>query len=496
MSENKPGSTTGLARPTSADDVHRAVENSAAAAGAWAATSLFERAHALRTVAAELDASAEVLVPVAMADTNLPEQRLRGELKRTTFQLRLFASVLDDGGFLGVRVDHADPEWPMGVPRPDLRRMLVPIGPVVVFAASNFPFAFSVAGGDTAAALAAGCPVILKAHSGHLPLAEATAAVMISALTNAGAPDGVFTAISGVEAGKLALQDPLVKAGAFTGSIGAGRLLFDIAQSRPHPIPFFGELGSINPVFVTRTAVDERLDTIRDELIASFSGSSGQLCTKPGVVLAPAGSGLIESLKAAELPGRARLLNDRITQGYGTSLATLLDLDAVNLLAGEGDPSAKEPAPTILITSAEHVLGGGSEVFEECFGPATVVVEYTDDREMVEIARLLDGQLTATVQGTDEDDVTDLLTVLTDKAGRILWNEWPTGVAVTHAQQHGGPYPSSTTHTTSVGTAAIERFMRPVAFQGVPERLLPPALRESNPLAVPRMVDGVSNLSD
>lgn len=495
MSETKPGSTPGLARPTSADDVRCTVEKSASTAARWAATSLAERANALRAVAAELDASAEVLVPVAMADTNLPEQRLRGELKRTTFQLRLFASSLDDGGFLGARVDHADPDWPMGVPRPDLRRILVPVGPVVVFAASNFPFTFSVAGGDTAAALAAGCPVILKAHSGHLNLAEATAEVVISALRDAGAPDGVFTAISGVEAGKLALQDPSVKAGAFTGSIGAGRLLFDIAQSRPQPIPFFGELGSINPVFITRTAVEERLDKLRDELIASFSGSSGQLCTKPGIVLAPAGSGLTESLKTAELPRGARLLNDRITQGYGTSLAALLELDAVNLLAGEGDPSAAEPAPTILVTSAEHVLSGASEVLEECFGPATVVVEYTDDRELAEIARILDGQLTATVQGTDEDDVTDLLTVLTDKAGRILWNEWPTGVAVTHAQQHGGPYPSSTTHTTSVGTAAIERFMRPVAFQGFPDRLLPPALRESNPLAVPRLVDGVSRLS-
>ncbi|AKE01088.1 aldehyde dehydrogenase (plasmid) [Rhodococcus erythropolis] len=483
-----------LQSPTPPETVRAVVAQSAAAASAWAGTPLRDRACVLTAVADALDAAADELIPLAISDTNLSEPRLRGELRRTTFQLRLFSSVLEDGAFLGVRVDHADPQWPMGAPRPDLRRMLIPVGPVVVFAASNFPFAFSVAGGDTAAALAAGCPVILKAHSGHLRLAEATVSVVTAALRDAHAPEGVFTAIAGVDAGKLAIQDPRVKAGAFTGSIHAGRALFDLAQSRPEPIPFYGELGSLNPTFITRTAADERRDELCDGLIASFTGSAGQLCTKPGVVLIPSDSDLIESLRTATLPGGSLLLNDRILDGYTDAVQSLAGDPSVEVLAGTIDPTVKAPTPTILKTTARYVLEGGSSVLDECFGPTTVVVSYDDDKEMLDIARSLVGQLTATIHGTDADELDDLVSTLVGKAGRILWNEWPTGVSVTYAQQHGGPYPATTTHSTSVGTAAIERFMRPVAFQNVPDRLLPPELREANPLAVPRMVDGSSKV--
>ncbi len=489
-------STTHVARsidlrtPTALDEVDRVVADSAASFDAWSATEPHPRAGALRTVADHLDSGGDELIEIAMRETHLPAARLRGELARTTFQLRLFADVVDRGAYLDARIDHADPEWPMGVPRPDLRRMLFPLGPVVVFSASNFPFAFSVAGGDTAAALAAGCPVIVKAHSGHLDLSAATAAVVIDALEAAGAPRGVLTIISGVEAGKAALAHPLVKAGAFTGSIHAGRTLFDIAQSRPEPIPFYGELGSVNPTFITASAVTERLDALREGLIASFSGSAGQLCTKPGAVFVPRDSPLLSSLRATALPGPAPLLNPRVETGYATSVQVLHDDPDVQVVtvgdAAEGDG----PAPVIFSTTAARILADGAHLLDECFGPATLLIEYAGEAEMLAVARSLQGQLTATIHATSGDDVSDLLSVLSRKAGRVLWNDWPTGVSVTYAQQHGGPYPSSTTPTTSVGTAAIERFLRPVAFQNVPDRLLPAPLRDTNPLAIPRHIDG------
>lgn len=487
------GQDLAAGRPTPAAAVDEAVGRAALAAPQWGATLPAERARVLRLIADALDEAGERLIPLARSETNLGDGRLRGELRRTTFQLRLFGSVVEAGGFLGVRIDHPDPDWPMGAPRPDLRRMLVPVGPVEVFAAGNFPFAFSVAGGDTASALAAGCPVVVKTHPGHPGLSAATADVTMQALSRAGLPDGVFAPIAGVDAGVRALRHPLLKAAAFTGSTTAGRALFDIAAARPEPIPFYGELGSVNPTFVTRSAARERAGLIGDGLVGSFSGSGGQLCTKPGVVVVPAGSGVADSVRAATMPAGAPLLNDRIHDAYLTSLRAL-DGGSVELLASGGDPFGTEPAPTVLRTSAAAVLAGDAAVLGECFGPVTVLVEYDDDREVLALARSLEGQLTATIQGTDDDaaddGVAELVAILTEKAGRLLWNEWPTGVSVTYAQQHGGPYPASTTHTTSVGTAAIERFLRPVAYQNMPERLLPEALRESNPLGLPRLVDG------
>jgi NADP-dependent aldehyde dehydrogenase len=477
-------------------DVETLAARSAIAAEVWASTSRVDRSAALRAVADGLDAAVDDLVAIAGRETHLAEGRLRGELKRTTFQLRLFAELITDGGHLDVRVDHADPDWPMGAPRPDLRRVLEPIGPVLIFAASNFPFAFSVAGGDTASALAAGCSVILKAHPGHPELSAATGRIVAEALASVGAPADLFTLIYGTEAGVAALKAPEVKAASFTGSVAAGRTLFDIAAARPEPIPFFGELGSVNPVFVTRAADVARGPQIAADFIGSFTMGAGQFCTKPGVLLVPAGSTIIETLREQPLPAAVPLLNERIQAGYLDGLGALSQHPDVTVLAQGSDPFADPPTPTVLHTSVAALLADLDRLFRECFGPTVLVVSYTEEAELLAVARAIDGQLTATIVGEDADPIApDLVRLLAKKAGRLLWNQWPTGVSVTYAQQHGGPYPATTSPgTTSVGTAAITRFLRPVAYQGFPQSLLPHALTDGAEL--PRQVDGVSVLSE
>lgn len=444
---------------------------------AWADLPASERARVLDAVADALDAEADRLVPLARAETRLPEARLRGELTRTTFQLRLLGAAAAEGAHLGVRIDHADPDWPMGAPRPDLRRSVVPLGPVLVFAASNFPFAFSVAGGDTASALAAGCPVVVKVHEGHPQLSSAVGEVVEAALAAAGAPRGVLALVHDQADARALLVHPGIRAAAFTGSIPAGRALFDLAQSRPDPIPFFGELGSVNPVFVTARAAASRGQEIVDGFVGSFTLGAGQLCTKPGVLLAPADSAVTAGLAAAQLPGPAPLLNDRIAEGHRRSRAALADRPGVAVL---GAPDVPDDAPVLLMTTVAALLADPDGLLTECFGPTALVATYADERELVDVAEAIDGQLTASLQAEPDDAVVPVLTeLLARKAGRLLWNQWPTGVSVTGAQQHGGPYPASTAPaTTSVGTAAIERFVRPVAWQGFPDHLLPTELRE------------------
>lgn len=484
--------TTAVVLPPTTDvELEKLLAAARTAAAPLAALRPAERAELLDAVADALDAAAGQLVPAAEQETRLPEARLRGELKRTTFQLRLFGEILRDGAYLDVRIDHADGDWPMGAPRPELRRVLVPVGPVVVFAASNFPFAFSVAGGDTASALAAGSPVLLKAHSGHPGLSRLTAEVAVSALQAAGAPDGTFALITGTAAGAAALRDPRVKAGAFTGSIAGGRALFDIASSRPEPIPFFGELGSNNPAFVTEAAATKRGAEIAEGFVSSFTLGAGQFCTKPGTLFVPAGSGLVKALRDAALPKPAPLLNERIQSGYTEVLQGLQSNPRLEVLAEGPGPLAEPPGPTLLHTTAADMLAEPRALQTECFGPTALVVTYDDESQLPELAETFEGQLTATIHGTDSCQVAELVEVLARKAGRVVWNQWPTGVSVTYAQQHGGPYPATTAvGSTSVGTAAIERFLRPVAYQGFPHHLLPEALREENPLAVPRLVDG------
>ncbi len=450
-----------------------------------------DRAGWLEQVAARLEA-AEDLVPLAAEETHLGLERLQGELKRTTFQLRLFAEVLRDGGFLQATIDHADPAWPMG-PRPDLRRVLRPIGPVAVYAASNFPFAFSVAGGDTASALAAGCPVLLKANPGHPELSAATGVLVRDALAEAGAPDGVFAVVNGFETGIALVQDPRIRAASFTGSIRGGRALFDLAVSRPEPIPFYGELGSVNPAFVTRRAAEERADDVAAGFVGSMALGNGQFCTKPGLLFVPGGSDLEERV-AALVQGRAAvpMLSEHIRSGFAESLTHLAERPGVRLLAGEASREG-DPAPTVLATTVPELLADAEAMTEECFGPAALLVSYGSDEELLAAARVFQGQLTATVQSAGEEPVVaDLTEVLSGRVGRVVWNGWPTGVSVTYAQHHGGPYPATTSvQTTSVGTAAIDRFLRPVSYQDAPEHVLPPALQEDNPWRVPRRVDGV-----
>ncbi|MET4061696.1 NADP-dependent aldehyde dehydrogenase [Arthrobacter sp. UYP6] len=476
---------------TTALELEEILTSAAAAAAALGSYLPAERALLLEAAANALDNAASELIPVAQRESRLAEGRLSGELKRTTFQLRLFAEVLRDGGYLDVRIDHADQAWPMGAPRPDLRRWMEPLGPVVVFAASNFPFAFSVAGGDTASALAGGNPVVLKVHSGHPELSTRTARILSAALRDAGAPEGTFAVVYGTQAGADALRDPRIKAGAFTGSIPGGRALFDIASARPEPIPFFGELGSNNPVFVTSAAAAERGSDIASDFVASFTMGSGQFCTKPGTLVVPKGSDIVEALRGTALPGPSPLLNPRIQAGYVEVLQTLNANPGIQVLAQGTDPLADPPSPTLLLTTAAAMLSDPRALQAECFGPSAVVVEYDDESQLDALAESFEGQLTATIHGTDECEVASLLRILARKAGRVLWNEWPTGVSVTYAQQHGGPYPATTASgSTSVGTAAINRFLRPVAYQGFPDHLLPVALQESNPLSVARMVDG------
>lgn len=483
-------SSTGAVPQTGQEELERMLDAAKEASAAWAAVSPSDRADVLDAVADALDANAGTLIPLAMEETHLAEARLTGEVKRTSFQLRLFGELLRDGGFLDARIDHADPQWPMG-PRPDLRRQLEPIGTTLVFAASNFPFAFSVIGGDSASALAAGNAVVLKVHSGHPRLSAATGKVVIDALAAAGAPEGLFQLINGTDAGRVAVQDVRVRAAGFTGSIPGGRALFDLASSRPDPIPFYGELGSNNPVFVTPAAAEASAQEIADGYVGSFTMSAGQFCTKPGTLLVPRGSALAEALRGASLPGAAPLLNQRISTGYVQTLGEMLEDARLQVLAQGSEPLAEVPSPTLLLTDAEAMLADPEALQRECFGPTSVVVEYDDAAQLVPLAETFEGQLTATVFGEEDDDVSALIDALAERAGRVLWRGWPTGVTVSHAQQHGGPYPATTAvGSTSVGTAAIGRFLRPVAYQGMPQRLLPPALQDANPWGVPQLVDG------
>ena len=476
---------------TPPEELDRRIGAAAEAARVLVGSRPSDRATWLELVAARLDAAADDLVPLAARETHLGVDRLQGELKRTTFQLRLFAEILRDGSFLQATIDHADPAWPMG-PRPDLRRMLRPIGPVAVYAASNFPFAFSVAGGDTASALAAGCPVLLKAHPSHPKLSAMTGMQVVDALTEAGAPDGTFAVVMGYETGIALVEDPRIRAASFTGSLRGGRALFDLAVSRPEPIPFYGELGSVNPAFVTPGAGAQRADDVAAGFVGSMSLGNGQFCTKPGLLFVPAGAGIED--RVAALAGErppAPMLSEHIRSGYFDALTHLAERPGVRVIAGRTSQPG-DPAPTVLATTVPELLADADALTQECFGPAAIVVSYGSEEELLAAARVFDGQLTATIHGSGQEPVSSALRdVLSERAGRVVWNGWPTGVSVTYAQHHGGPYPATTSiQTTSVGTAAIDRFLRPVTYQDAPDDVLPPALQEDNPWRLPRRVDG------
>jgi NADP-dependent aldehyde dehydrogenase len=480
-------------RETTAAEVDDLLAGAVAASRPWADRGSGARAVSLRAVADGLDQAVDTLVPLAMEETHLGSDRLVGEIARTTFQLRLFAEVLEDGSYLQATIDRPDPDWPPA-PRPDLRRMLVPLGPVVVFAASNFPFAFSVAGGDTAAALAAGCPVVLKAHPGHPRLSALTGVLVDRALVSTGAPEGTFAVIYGDGAGRRAVTSEHVKAGAFTGSLQGGRTLFDLAAARPVPIPFYAEMGSLNPVFVTAAAMAQRGGQILAGFATSFTLSAGQFCTKPGLLFVPSDSVTDAGLTEAMAPHRSGspLLNEHIHNGYVETLRALRGHGAVRTVVGDDDGYGAAPTPTVLATTVPELLAAGDDLLVECFGPTAVVVGYADEGELLEAAAAFRGEISAVVHGQETDTVVPrLLALLSERAGRVIWNGWPTGVSVTGAMHHGGPYPATTSPLhTSVGTTSIGRFLRPVCFQSMPDHLLPPALRDDNPVGIARRVNG------
>ncbi|WP_034489126.1 aldehyde dehydrogenase (NADP(+)) [Actinomadura oligospora] len=472
---------------TAVDSVVDTVVTAAAeAAPEWAAAPR-SRSSALVAVANALEAHRAELVELADAEAHLGPARLNGELTRTTFQLKLFAEQVDDGRYLDVRIDRPDPQWPSG-PRPDLRRYRAALGPVLVFAASNFPFAFSVAGGDTASAWAAGCPVVVKAHPGHPRLSRRTAEIITAALHDAGAPDGAFALIEGEDAGVAALRHPKITAAAFTGSQRGGLALARIAAERPVPVPFYGELGSVNPVVVTPAAAKARTDEIADGYTGSVTQGAGQFCTNPGLVFLPADGDLLDTI-ARRMGGAsaAPMLNDRIAGGFEGASRALAGRPGARTLVWPDDPTA----PRLLAMDLAAFTADLDAASEECFGPLGLAVLYERIEDVADALAALPGQLTASLhaEGEEAAELGVLAGALADRAGRLLWNQWPTGVSVTSAMQHGGPFPATVgPATTSVGTAAIERFLRPVAYQNCPQDLLPPPLRDDNPWNVPQSI--------
>ena len=458
-----------------------------------------ERGELLRRIAARIEAIAGELIERVEQETALPQARLQAETARTCGQLRLFAEVAEEGSWVSARIDYADPDR-KPVPKPDIRSMLRPLGPVVVFGASNFPLAFSVAGGDTASALAGGNPVIVKAHAAHPGTSELVGRAIQACVRESGLPEGVFSLLfgHGAEVGTALMKHPLTKAGGFTGSRRAGRVLMDIAAARPDPIPFYAEMSSTNPVFILPGALHERGESIAAGLHASFTMGAGQFCTKPGMVFLPKGGDAasfrekLRQLVAGSTP--FHLLTATIHSSYGSAVAGRKTDAKVKLVAEapQADGSDGFAAGSALFeTDAASFLD--SELDAEIFGPTTLLVRHSNRDEVLKIAQGLEGHLTATIHGTEQDlrDFADLVAILESKVGRLVFNGFPTGVEVCHAMVHGGPYPSTSDgRSTSVGSRAIFRFTRPVCYQGFPNESLPNELKDENPLSIWRLVDG------
>ncbi len=405
------------------------------------------------------------------------------------------ASVIEEGSYLEATLD--SPDTTLIPPRPDLRRMLRPIGPVAVYAASNFPFAFSVLGNDTASALAAGCPVIVKAHPGHPRLSALVADLATTTLSTAGAPRGTFGAVYGFDAGIELVTAPMVKAAGFTGAVHSGRILSDLAASRPEPIPFYGELGSVNPVFVTEDAANERASTIAVDFVESFTRDGGQYCTKPGIVFYPGTSAdTFEQALGAALAAKPaqRLLTSSIAAGFTSTESKILTRagggETAATLTGGASVGAAVSA-TVLPLSLADFLASPETYLEECFGPFAVIVRYDDSRDLDAVPPVLPGSLTCTIHAAAGEAAPTYSTALRDRVGRVIHNGWPTGVAIAWAQHHGGPWSSTTSSIhTSVGATSIRRWLTPIAYQDLPEGWLPPALRRENPWGLPRRIDG------
>ncbi|MFL6659846.1 MAG: aldehyde dehydrogenase (NADP(+)) [Massilia sp.] len=464
---------------------------------AYRATSLEQRARFLETIADGILDLGPALIERAMQETGLPQARLEGERGRTVNQLRLFAKVVRDGHFLSATLDSALPE--RVPPRPDLRLCKIGLGPVAVFGASNFPLAFSVGGGDTASALAAGCPVVVKAHNAHLGTSELVGRAIQRAVAACGLPEGVFSLVigEGRSVGQQLVAHPAIKAVGFTGSRQGGMALVRVAAERPEPIPVYAEMSSVNPVFMLPQALASDQGALAQGFVDSLTLGSGQFCTNPGLVVAIAGSDAERFFSAAAAALQAKTGSTMLTPGihdaYAGGVARLADIEGVQALA-EGKPGegACAALPAMYVTDAATYLQTPA-LEDEVFGPCSLMVRCRDEKEMLQLARRLEGQLTATVHATADDHALAamLLPVLERKAGRILFNGFPTGVEVAHAMVHGGPFPStSDSRSTSVGASAIDRFLRPVCYQNLPAALLPAALADANPLNLKRLVNG------
>jgi NADP-dependent aldehyde dehydrogenase len=438
-------------------------------------------------VGTAIDDAAAELVEISAGETGLPPERLRGEVARTTDQLRMFADIVADGRYLQVIISRAAPQ--SGAP--DVRRILRPVGPVAVFSASNFPFAFSVAGGDTASALAAGCPVVLKAHEGHPRTSQRTAELVAGALRASDAPAGSFSIVHGRRAGSRLVTNRDVRAVGFTGSRAGGRQLFDLASSRPHPIPFFGELGSVNPVVVLPRAAVSQSKGIAEGYVASLLLASGQFCTNPGLLFIPAASDLTELI--AEAVGRAvvgPMLTERIFAGFCSSVAEDR-WNGLTLLARGRADGAWGGRPEVRLVNLADFEAQLDELSDERFGPAGLVVTYSKPGDLLPVLSQLPGSLTGSIHATDDeiDDARAVARELEPLVGRLIMNGWPTGVAVCWAMHHGGPWPATTAaRDTSVGASAINRWLVPIAYQNWPYAMLPGELQDGDPLHVSQVV--------
>jgi NADP-dependent aldehyde dehydrogenase len=482
---------------TALEDIDELMWRSNQAFEAYARQPLSVRARLMRTIAAELDSFGDALIHTAMRETNLPEARLRGERGRTIFQLNSYADACERGDWLDVRIDRADPA--KTPPKPDIRKMLVPIGPVLVYGASNFPFAYSTAGGDTACALAAGCSVVVKAHPAHPETSETVADAIRKAVADCGLPEDLFLHVhaTAIETGKALVTHPCTKAVGFTGSHLAGRTIFDWAAARPDPIPVFAEMGSVNPVFLLPARLEAEAETIARMYAGSITLGVGQFCTNPGIIFGPEGPGLDRFLQTlaeafSEMPGQP-MLHRGIAEGYAARKARALSQTGVTPVAcgrNSGDEGLAG-VPAIATVDAKSFLENPT-LHQEVFGPFSLVVRCRDVHEMTEACRSMEGQLTTTLMGT-EDELAhhpELLSAAAARCGRIILNGVPTGVEVCLAMQHGGPYPACTdSRFTSVGADGIKRFARPIAYQNWPDGLLPEALRDGNPLGLLRTVD-------
>ena len=486
----RTGQVLGEARSSTTAEVDQALDLATRCAAAVADASPAERAVWLHTLADHLEepATADELIALADRETALGRVRLTAELARAAGQLRFYAKVGDEGSWLGATLDAST------AMRPALARVEQPLGPVAVFGASNFPFAFGVLGNDTASAIAAGCPVVAKAHPAHPLLSERLGEVAVAALDAAGAPLGAFSLVAGFDAGTALVVSRHTAAVAFTGSQRGGLALWRLANERDVVIPVFAEMGTVNPVVVTPGGAT-RMSEVAAGFAASFTMGTGQFCTKPGLLLVPAGSGASAAVRAV-LERSARpgwLLTGQMAAEAHDGIARLVRAGG-QVVAQVPGPEQGWSAPTTLLEVPAAGLTGGSQLLEECFGPVALVAEYADAAELATVLGALPGALAASVMscGPDDPDAAAAVRALAPRVGRVAVDDWPTGVAVDWAQQHGGPWPAtSAPASTSVGAAALCRFTRPVAYQGVPDHALPPALQADNPWGLTRRVAGV-----